>query len=355
MPYNIPPALLALAAQTNGQGQSPSGFGGSMANVLGTINQGQAAAGQRSDRQMQQMLQIAEMEQRVRAAEEQRAQQMQQQQAAQQKAAMEQQQAAELRQQLPPQLQQLFDVDQKAAIGQAFQDPTSLQQNLQAGGLQPGSPQYQQAILQAVNKPQTVIKNEGSIPAGHRAVRDQAGNIVSLEAIPGGPADPTRPTDKQRNDLVTASKTHSQLMQQLDEYERTLSGGIANLPGAERDKVKTQRTQIMMGLKNLYELGALNGPDQEILDKIIFDPTALSARGEQVLGAGDPSARAIANLQQIRAEAGRAMQAALGNNPGGALKIKAEQAGVSVEDLQFTAQKHGMSVDQVLQMLSGGQ
>lgn len=186
MAYNIPPGLLALAAQTGGQ--APSGFGGSMASVLGTINQGQQAAGQRSDRQMQQMMQIAQMEQKVRAAEEQRALQMQQQQAAQRKSALEQQQAAELRAQLPPEYRELFDVDQKAAIGQAFQDPTSLQQNLQAAGYTPGTPEYQKELMNTLNKAQTVInmpKTEGPIPQGKRAVRDDAGNLLRYEKVEG--------------------------------------------------------------------------------------------------------------------------------------------------------------------------
>ncbi len=109
MPYNVPAGLLAFGAGAGGFGGAPGGLGGSFANVLGAIQQGQQQQSQGRDQQLEQMLQIAQFEREVQAAE-----------AAKQQQQAQAQQSAELRQEIPPELQQLFDVDQDTAISRAF-------------------------------------------------------------------------------------------------------------------------------------------------------------------------------------------------------------------------------------------
>jgi len=57
----------------------------------------------------------------------------------------------------------------------------------QRAGLQPGTPQYNEFMTTGGNKG-IQISNEGAIPAGMQAVRDQEGRIVRYDPIPGSQA-----------------------------------------------------------------------------------------------------------------------------------------------------------------------
>ncbi len=106
-------------------------------------NRGQVQAD--SDREMSHMLQMAKVEEQIRS----RQMEVEQQKIAQGQALAQQGQAEELRGQLPEQYQELFDVDQGRALDLAFpgqQDPTTMMQNVEASGHQPGTPQYHQAM-----------------------------------------------------------------------------------------------------------------------------------------------------------------------------------------------------------------
>ncbi len=348
--YGVPAGLLAAAGAGGGQGY---GFGQSLGGVLNAFQGAQANQQASSDREIRNILQIGQLEQKI--AEAQRAKE-EQKRAVGQKLA-QQGQAEELRQQIPEQFRELFDVDQKTAIARSFpeaQDPTTLQQNLAAAGLQPGTPQYQQTVLDSVTKRRQGETGAVKLPTGYRFA-DPANPEAGVVALKGGPADTTRPTTEQRNKLATAQKTHKQLTQQIQQYVETIRGGVATLPGPARDKVKTQREQIKLQLKNLYELGAITGPDEQILDNLIFDPTALSSQAlGRVPGLSSAEDRALANSEILIEEANRALEAAQGNNPKAVEHIIQESVkklGVSMSDVEFTAQQEGMTVKQVVQEL----
>jgi hypothetical protein len=55
------------------------------------------------------------------------------------------------------------------------------------------------------------LKNEGTIPQGYRAVRDEQGNLVSYEAVPGGPE------DTSANDAAKQEQTETATSIVLDE------------------------------------------------------------------------------------------------------------------------------------------
>ena len=129
-----------------GYGANPFGAYQNSYDMFGGAGRVQAE----SDREMQSMLQIARVEEQIRAKQMEQ-QEMQQAQAA---ALAQQGQAEELRMQVPEQYQQLFDVDQERALDLAFpeqQDPTTMMQNMQAAGFQPGTPEYHQAMRQKLN------------------------------------------------------------------------------------------------------------------------------------------------------------------------------------------------------------
>jgi hypothetical protein len=72
---------------------------------------------------------------------------------------------------------------------------------------------------------------------------------------------------------------------QTDSAFRTISGalqsyvdlvkrtGITALPGQDSDAVKQARTDLLLQLKELYNLGVLNGPDLSLMEGMVHDPS----------------------------------------------------------------------------------
>lgn len=90
-------------------------------------------------------------------------------------------------------------------IGGAENAQTTLMQNLSAAGLQPGTPEYQKAILEGTRSGVNVdARNMGAIPQGMRVIYDENNNPVRMEPIPGGPAD-TSKQDAAKADNLSAS------------------------------------------------------------------------------------------------------------------------------------------------------
>lgn len=90
-------------------------------------------------------------------------------------------------------------------IGGAENEQTTLMQNIQAAGLQPGTPEYQKAMLDGTRSGVNVdARNMGSIPQGYRVNYDDRGNPVSMSPIPGGPEDTSR-ADAAKADNLSAS------------------------------------------------------------------------------------------------------------------------------------------------------
>lgn len=67
-------------------------------------------------------------------------------------------------------------------------DPTTLMQNLEAAGIQPGSTEFRDAILKSVGGGVN-INNMGNIPPGYTVQYDAANNPISMTPIPGSEAD----------------------------------------------------------------------------------------------------------------------------------------------------------------------
>jgi hypothetical protein len=102
-----------------------------------------------------------------------------------------------------------------------------------------------------------------------------------LEAIPGGPADPRVKasqgaggvTTKMRNDAVAVDQAYNNLNTALDDYKGLIAKtGISAVPGKENDNIQQARTNLQLQLKELYNLGVLNGPDLSLMEQMIFDP-----------------------------------------------------------------------------------
>jgi hypothetical protein len=110
----------------------------------------------------------------------------------------------------------------------------------------------------------------------------------SLTFRRGGPADPEVIKEQSlargrgadvpqavRTSAIGAQQAYDTLSTSLDEYEKTVkrTGNVA-LPGVDADTVAQQRTNIQLQMKELFNLGVLNGPDLELMQNMLFDPSA---------------------------------------------------------------------------------
>lgn len=105
------------------------------------------------------------------------------------------------------------------------------------------------------------------------------------------------------NDTDALKIKHSlmSVMESLDDYDRIFaSGGGAIMPGVQRDKLRKQRTAIQMQMKDLYNLGALQGPDMALLDSLMVDPTAFGTNAADMIGLADLDERFKSNTAQLR-------------------------------------------------------
>lgn len=339
--YGMPAGLLGFLGAGSGVQQS-GGFGGALGGALQAFGNASAAQSQGRDRELQGLLDIARLQQEIKGAE---SKEQERRQAAQQAAKQQQAQQAYV-QQLPQELQALGGFAPNVVANQqaqaAFaepQQPTTLQRNLQAAGLQPGSPEYQQVVMDTLTKRRQGEAGSFKVPANHQ-LKNPDDPSKGVIPIPGSPADPKTMTTEQRNKAASAQKTHRLLTGQIGDYAKSLSKGIP-LRGTGRDKIATQREQIKLQLKNLYDLGAITGPDEEILNRLLIDPMSLTDQALGALPGGTHLAdRALSNLDTIMEEADRGLDAALSQG-----RPQEEQAaGSGLESI---------STDELLQLYQG--
>ena len=84
----------------------------------------------------------------------------------------------------------------------------------------------------------------------------------------------SRPPEAMRTQALKVDQAYRSLTQSLDGYaqlvERT---GMSALPGQDADAIAQSRTNILLQLKELYNLGVLNGPDLALMEQMLPDPS----------------------------------------------------------------------------------
>lgn len=161
------------------------------------------------------------------------------------------------------------------------------------------------------------LVNITNAPSGYRFADPSNPATSPLEAVEGGPADPARETEKQRNDRVKAEQTFRNLETQFDKYQSLLGRvGTEVLPGKDKNELNTRRTQILLELKTLNELGAITGPDMDLMNALVLDPTtpvnALRDAWAKVTGGATAGQQAISNIDVLRDIAQDRIKAAQG-------------------------------------------
>ena len=112
----------------------------------------------------------------------------------------------------------------------------------------------------------------GEAPTGYKWSDD---NSVLLP-ITGGPADPNTITSSQRTSAqqikVAAKGVDKALNGYLDIVKKY---GAEVAPGIGKDSILAARRDVQMQMKELFNLGVLNGPDLDLMNEMLVDPTSI--------------------------------------------------------------------------------
>lgn len=110
-------------------------------------------------------------------------------------------------------------------------------------------------------------------------------------------------------DLSSANRTQAEkvvlasdaLMTGFEEYERLFKeGGAAILPGTQKDSLLLARRSLQMQMKELFNLGVLNGPDLDLMDEMIVDATNPVNYALDVFGVADLEKRVAENIRNLK-------------------------------------------------------
>jgi len=135
---------------------------------------------------------------------------------------------------------------------------------------------------------------------------------------------------------------YAALLRGLDDYEAMLREGTTMWPGERKDRLDAARTNLQMQMKEIYGLGALQGPDKQLLDDVFLNPTSISGNIMDSVGFADIEDRALSNLSEVRT-----MMRDL-------IEPKLQAANIDINALAPPSQGISeMTDEQLLQMLQG--
>lgn len=127
--------------------------------------------------------------------------------------------------------------------------------------------------------PMTGGKSFGWIDPAKQTVTP-GGGAAPIGGAPGAagsetPTLPFKPTDSEKTDLSKATVSYRVLDKELEDYGKLIKKhGVSVLPGTEaRTAYDVSRRNIQLQMKELYNLGVLNGPDLALMNQMLVDPT----------------------------------------------------------------------------------
>lgn len=117
-------------------------------------------------------------------------------------------------------------------------------------------------------------------------------------AVPDVTKDPTAAGAADRVKRETALQN---VQGALDALEKNLIvTGSTILPSAEKSELQTNYNNVLLQMKEAYNLGVLNGPDYMLMQKILSDPTSLQGRAEALGRDDEQKKRVLAQITQVR-------------------------------------------------------
>lgn len=126
------------------------------------------------------------------------------------------------------------------------------------------------------------------------------------------PPKPEKETESQRTTKSKVDTAFKTITGELDRYAELVGKtGIEAMPGEAKDNLNTVRQGIMLQMKELFNLGVLNGPDLSLMERMIYDPVidplkegGLANLPSQLFtgafgGAGDRARNSVSELKRM--------------------------------------------------------
>jgi hypothetical protein len=146
----------------------------------------------------------------------------------------------------------------------------------------------------------TINTGEYKVPTGYMPA-DPNDPRKGVEKIPGVE------TETVTNRKASVKSAVAAINDQLNRYEELVGKyGVEAVPGPAKDQLLTVRRGLQLQLKELFNLGVLNGPDLELMDSMLWDPSvggsgAGNIPSQLYTGAtGGASARAKTSAAELR-------------------------------------------------------
>lgn len=107
-------------------------------------------------------------------------------------------------------------------------------------------------------------------------------------------------TSSEQSKAQNALLAYQSITPTINEYKRLVDeGGLGLIPGTQQDVLKQTQTNLMLQMKELYNLGVLNGPDLDLMEKMVYDVTSPRNYATSVIGGQDPKQRFKTNLENL--------------------------------------------------------
>jgi hypothetical protein len=215
----------------------------------------------------------------------------------------------------------MYDADPRAAMGimaqQAFPSPSNPYARYKVVGNQLvdlGGADGPEVSIAAPEKPRTAQSAIAKLTADYRSglIGDEdykAAREKILAADSGITIGPDGTVQIGGANAPTAIKTeaikgrnaYDSIMKGLDTFEGLLNEhGSTVLPGEAKDAYDVARRSLQLQMKELFNLGVLNGPDLTLMDQLLIDPTSLSGAAMDATGYASMKERGAANIAQLR-------------------------------------------------------
>lgn len=125
----------------------------------------------------------------------------------------------------------------------------------------------------------------------------------------------------------------------LSSFEKTLTTtGATLLPGTDKSALETDYENLQLQMKEMYNLGVLNGPDLALMRRIVNDPTSFKGR-VSAFGSGDEqTARIQAQIGKLREKLNGYQKNLMAGN-----EALAPQAGAAPSKKSGVASKYGVT------------
>ncbi|MEI5680505.1 MULTISPECIES: glucosaminidase domain-containing protein [unclassified Mesorhizobium] len=167
----------------------------------------------------------------------------------------------------------------------------------------------------APNQPPQAQPSQGGQPAPQQGQQNapQPLNAPTRDGLLQiTPPKPEKETESQRTTKSKVDTAFKTITGELDRYAELVGKtGIEAMPGEAKDNLNTVRQGIMLQMKELFNLGVLNGPDLSLMERMIYDPVidplkegGLANLPSQLFtgafgGAGDRARNSVSELKRM--------------------------------------------------------